>query len=122
MDFEAQDEAVLAKILVPAGTPDVPVGTPIMVLTDSTDNVAALKDFKPEGVTAAASPASPPPADVPPPEPTSAAPAAVAAPEPVAATTPTPPVASPSTGGRIAASPLAKKVGIRRSVCKFILM
>lgn len=115
MDFEAQDEAVLAKILVPSGTPDVPVGTPIMVLTDSTDNVAALKDFTPEGAPAAEPPTSPPPAEVPP--------TAVTAPEPapVVAATPTPSIASPSTGGRIAASPLAKRVGTRRSDCNFVV-
>lgn len=112
VDFEAQDEAVLAKILVASGTPDVPVGTPIMVLTNSTDNVAALKDFTPEGATAAAEPpTSPPPVEVPS--------AAVAAPEPAVAAIPTPSISPPSTGGRIAArvaaSPLAKRVGTRRS-------
>ena len=31
VDFEAQDDAIIAKILVPEGTSDIPVGSPIMV-------------------------------------------------------------------------------------------
>ncbi|CAB1114075.1 unnamed protein product [Ectocarpus sp. CCAP 1310/34] len=98
VDFEAQDEAVLAKILVPAGTPDVAVGTPMMVLTESTDDVAAFADFSagaPETETAA------PPAAAP------AAEVEVSA-EPASAAPATPPAAAPAPGGRVAASPLAK--------------
>ncbi|CAM9394885.1 unnamed protein product [Ectocarpus sp. 4 AP-2014] len=97
VDFEAQDEAVLAKILVPAGTPDVAVGTPMMVLTESTDDVAAFADFSagtPETETAAP----------PPPPPPAAGPAA----EAVVSSEPAPAAAAPTPGGRVAASPLAK--------------
>ena len=106
MDFEAQDEAVLAKILVPAGTPDVAVGTPMMVLTESIDDVAAFKDFKPEGGVAASAPA---PADAPASPPTPA-PTASPAQEQEAAPTPSPAPTASAKGGRVAASPLAKKV------------
>ncbi len=101
VDFEAQDEAVLAKILVPAGTPDVAVGTPMMVLIESADDAAAFKDFS---AGAAEAPAPAPaaaaveeaPAAEPAPAPTAAAPAQAA------------PAAAP--GARVAASPLAKLV------------
>ncbi|CBN79680.2 Dihydrolipoamide acetyltransferase (Partial), partial [Ectocarpus siliculosus] len=102
VDFEAQDEAVLAKILVPAGTPDVAVGTPMMVLTESTDDVAAFKDFSagaPETETAA--PVAAPAAEV------------VVAEEPAPAAPAAPEAAAPAPGGRVAASPLAKHVSFR---------
>ena len=45
MDFEAQDEGYVAKILVDAGGDEIKVGDPIMVIVDSEDDVAAFKDF-----------------------------------------------------------------------------
>ena len=57
IDFEAQDDGVIAKILVEAGTPDVTVGTPIMVTIDDVNDVEKFQDFKVE--TAAT--ATPPP-------------------------------------------------------------
>ena len=98
VDFEAQDEAVLAKILVPAGTPDVAVGTPMMVLIESADDAAAFKDFSAEAPPAAAVEEAP--AAEPTPAPAAAAPA-----EAVAV-----PAQSAAPGGRVAASPLAKLV------------
>jgi pyruvate/2-oxoglutarate dehydrogenase complex dihydrolipoamide acyltransferase (E2) component len=35
VDFEATDDGFLAQILIPAGTSDVPVGTPMLVLCTS---------------------------------------------------------------------------------------
>src|ERR1700751_3560754 len=47
MEVEAVDEGTLGKILVPEGTNDVAVNTPIaMILADGEDK-AALKDAKP---------------------------------------------------------------------------
>ena len=65
--WEAQEEGYVAAILVPDGTNDVPVGTPVLVIADSAGDVAALKDFKPSGGGAAPTAAA------------TAAPAAVAA-------------------------------------------
>lgn len=48
MDFEFQDEAYLAKILVPEGTKDIPVGKPIAVTVEEGGDVDAFKDFKVE--------------------------------------------------------------------------
>ena len=45
VDFEAQDDGVLAKILVPPGQ-DVAIGTPICVVTEEVDDVAAFADYK----------------------------------------------------------------------------
>jgi pyruvate dehydrogenase E2 component (dihydrolipoamide acetyltransferase) len=42
VDFEAQDDGFLAKILLPAGTQDVPVGTPIGVSVEDASDVAAF--------------------------------------------------------------------------------
>lgn len=96
VDFEAQDEGVLAKILVEAGGgAEIKVGDPIMVIVDSEDDVSAFKDFKAE--PAAAAQAEPAAAAAPPPPPPPEAPA------------PAPEAAAPSTaaGGRVVASPLA---------------
>lgn len=50
VDFEAQDESVLAKIIVNAGS-EVEVGAPICVMVEETDDVAAFADFKLEEVS-----------------------------------------------------------------------
>jgi len=55
VDFEAQDDGVIAKIVIAAGT-EVKVGEPIMVVVESGDDVAAFADFAPG---AAAAPAEP---------------------------------------------------------------
>lgn len=39
MDWEAQDEGVLAKILAPDGTKDIAVGTPVAVIVDDAADV-----------------------------------------------------------------------------------
>ena len=39
MDWEAQDEGVLAKILASDGTKDIAVGTPVAVIVEDTGDV-----------------------------------------------------------------------------------
>ena len=46
IDFEAQDDGVVAKILVDAGTADITVGKPIMVTIEEEEDVAAFADFE----------------------------------------------------------------------------
>jgi len=106
MEWEAQDDGVIAKILVEAGVSDVPVGTPVAVVVDDEGLVGAFAGYTAadaaakEGGSAAAA----------------AAPAAAAA---VAAA----PVSAPSSvssapratatlaaGPRVIASPYAKKL------------
>jgi pyruvate dehydrogenase E2 component (dihydrolipoamide acetyltransferase) len=77
MDFEAQDDGILAKILKQGPTAvDVPCGSPICVIVEEASDVDAFADFEvqeeaaaPAAVTADADAASPAPA-----APTAAAP------------------------------------------------
>ena len=57
VEYEAQDEAFLAKILVPAGTTDLPVGAPLAVLVDSEEDAGKFEGFVLE--QDASSPSSP---------------------------------------------------------------
>jgi len=106
VSFDAQDEGILAKILVQPSAGEVRVGQPIMVTVEDAANVAAFANFSPD----AAEPAPP----------------KAAAPSPAASTpapsTPSPPPSPPSSPptsaaagvsllgypGRVFASPLAK--------------
>uniref|UniRef100_A0A0K8TSU4 dihydrolipoyllysine-residue acetyltransferase n=1 Tax=Tabanus bromius TaxID=304241 RepID=A0A0K8TSU4_TABBR len=102
MGFETPEEGYLAKIIVPAGTKDVPIGKLVCIIVENEGDVAAFKDFKDTGA-----PAKPAAAAAPQPP----APAAAPAPPP-----PPPPVlevARPLTaveqrGPRVYASPMAK--------------
>ncbi len=95
MEFEAVDEGVIAKILVPDGTEGVAVNTPIAILAEEGESAedaiasagdgAAKPEAKAEPAPAAKEPAKPAPAQ-------SAAPAAAA------------------KGDRIFASPLARRM------------
>lgn len=60
LDFEAQDDGVLAKILVPPGTQDVAIGTPICVVVEEVADVAAFQDFVVAPAAAAAATAGAP--------------------------------------------------------------
>ncbi|MBI3702158.1 MAG: pyruvate dehydrogenase complex dihydrolipoamide acetyltransferase [Afipia sp.] len=97
MEVEAVDEGTLAKILVPAGTADVPVNNVIAVLA------ADGEDVKSAGAGAASAPA--PKADAP----KAAAPAA----SPTPAVKPSPALATAYKGGNIAASVAAANGGTR---------
>lgn len=109
VDFEAQDEGVVAKIIVPAGAGEIPCGNPIMVTVQDEADVPAFKDFvvtvgssEAATVTAAVATSSPPP-----PTPVAAAPST-----PTMTTVPTP---TTTTGVHVFASPrahtLAKQMG-----------
>lgn len=91
MDFEAQDDGVVAKLLVPDGSEDVAVNSPILVVVENVDDVAAFENW------------------VPPTEPMKAVSTAAAAPiavadTPVIAAVPitTPVVVVPTTGAAVA--------------------
>src|SRR3954447_7156359 len=106
MEVEAVDEGTIAKIVVPDGTADVPVNQVIAVLAGEGE------DPKAAAASAGSAPPAPKPqaaAPAPPP-----APAKAEAPKPAAAPAPAPqaapqPAAQPS-GGRVFASPLAKRL------------
>jgi pyruvate dehydrogenase E1 component beta subunit len=74
MEVEAADEGTLGKILVPEGSVDVAVNTPIAVILGEGEDKSAIKDAKP----------APRPAAAPAPEKAEAKPALKAAPAPAA--------------------------------------
>ncbi|SMG07107.1 pyruvate dehydrogenase complex dihydrolipoamide acetyltransferase [Paracoccus sp. J56] len=99
MEFEAVDEGVLGKILIAEGTQGVKVNTPIAVLLEdgeSADDIgsapAPKAEAKPEAAKAEAAPAA-------------AAPAA-----------PAPAAPKSAEGGRIFASPLARRIAAEKGI------
>jgi pyruvate dehydrogenase E2 component (dihydrolipoamide acetyltransferase) len=100
MEVEAVDEGTLAKILVPEGTPDVPVNQVIAVLAGDGEDVKAAVS----GVSAAPAPKLQAPAQK------SAATAAASAPKPVAPTPAPRDAAAPQSRNRIFSSPLARRL------------
>ncbi|KAM9033927.1 dihydrolipoyllysine-residue acetyltransferase component of pyruvate dehydrogenase complex, mitochondrial [Sarcophilus harrisii] len=107
--FEVQEEGYLAKILIPEGTRDVPLGTPLCIIVEKEADIAAFADYRPTEVTDI-KPQAPPPTPTPM--------AAVPPTTPPAATVPsaTRPAAPPSTKGKIFVSPLAKKLAAERGI------
>ncbi|HEU4659426.1 MAG TPA: pyruvate dehydrogenase complex E1 component subunit beta [Pseudolabrys sp.] len=59
MEVEAADEGTLGKILVPEGTQDVAVNTPIAVILGEGEDKSAIKDVKPAQQQKAAESAAP---------------------------------------------------------------
>src|SRR6185437_2476949 len=59
MEVEAADEGTLGKILVPEGTADVAVNTPIAVILGEGEDKSAIKDAKPSQLQKAAESAPP---------------------------------------------------------------
>jgi pyruvate dehydrogenase E2 component (dihydrolipoamide acetyltransferase) len=110
MDVEAFQEGFLAAVLMPAGG-TAPVGETIGLIVETEAEIAeaaAKAPAAPAAAAPAAAPASVPAAPAPAP-----APAPVAAPAPLPVPTPTPtPVAPapPAGGGRLVASPRARKL------------
>jgi pyruvate dehydrogenase E2 component (dihydrolipoamide acetyltransferase) len=108
MEVEAVDEGTIAKIVVPEGTADVPVNQVIAVLAGEGEDVKAA--------ASGAGKAAPPPkpqASAPAPQPAKAEAPKSEAPKsaPVAPAVAKPqPAAAPSSGGRVFASPLAKRL------------
>lgn len=103
--FEVQEEGYLAKIMVPEGTRDVPLGTPLCIIVEKQSDIDAFKDYVETGV---AEVSTPPPAPAPAP---AAAPVA-------AASTPTPAAVAPAAPrkGRVFVSPLAKKMAAEKGI------
>ena len=122
MGFETPEEGYLAKIIIQAGSKDIPIGKLLCIIVENQEDVAKFKDFVDDGSSAAAAPspaAAPAPAAAapapaappPPPPPPPAAAQAAAAPAVAAAAT-----SRPSSGGRPFASPAAKKLAAERGI------
>jgi len=103
VDFEAQDDGILAKQLVEAGAGEYDCGTPILITVEEEGDVAAFKDYVVEVSEPAPAVEAAPPAAAPTPAP------AVAAPTPAAA-----PAAAAPTGDRVFASPRAHTLAKER--------
>ncbi|EDO34016.1 predicted protein [Nematostella vectensis] len=106
MEFETPEEGFIAKILIPAGSKDVPIGKLLCIIVPNKEDVDKFKNFTVDDAEGAAE--SPPP----PPPTKAAAPPTPPAASPPQPATPTPPAAAaaPFAGGRVMASPLAKKM------------
>ncbi|PKU43765.1 hypothetical protein llap_5925 [Limosa lapponica baueri] len=109
--FEVQEEGYLAKILVPEGTRDVPLGTALCIIVEKESDIPAFADYQDTAVTdmkAQAPPPSPP---------VVASPAAAPPPQPAVPSTPAVPTAGPPPRkGRILVSPLAKKLAAEKGI------
>ena len=121
MDVESFNEGYLAAVLMPAGS-TAPVGETIGLIVESETEIAAAQAKAGGGggvggPAPAAAPVAPAPAVAPTPAPPSAptAPAPVAPPAPAPVTPPAAP-AAPVAGGRIIASPRAKKLAAQMGV------
>lgn len=115
MGFETPEEGYLAKIVIPAGTKEIPIGKLVCIIVENEADVAAFKDFKDEGAAAAA-----PAAAKPAPAAAEAAPAPQAAvappvPPPQAPAVPQPPAAAEGSS-RVYASPMAKRLAEQRNI------
>ncbi|XP_072835403.2 dihydrolipoyllysine-residue acetyltransferase component of pyruvate dehydrogenase complex, mitochondrial [Pogona vitticeps] len=102
--FEVQEEGYLAKILVPEGTRDVPLGTPLCIIVEKESDIPAFADYRDAGVAEI----KPPPAPL---SPMQVA-AAPSPPQPAAA----PSAQPPPHKGRVVASPLAKKLAAEKGI------
>lgn len=110
IDFEAQDDATIAKILVAAGDGmDIPVGTPIMITVEEEADVAAFADYvHVMEETAVAAPVAAAPAPVvAAPAPVVAAPVVAVAPPAVATPAPVAVAVAPAVASAAAAAPTA---------------
>ncbi|WP_374592950.1 pyruvate dehydrogenase complex dihydrolipoamide acetyltransferase [Sphingosinicella sp.] len=106
MEVESIDEGIVSKIVVAAGTEDVPVGQLIAVLAEEGEAVSAPK-AEPKEAPKAAAPA--PKAEEKP----------APAPEPVKAEAPKPATPAPTTtdsGDRLKASPLARRIAEAKGI------
>jgi len=114
MGFETPEEGYLAKIVIQAGTKDIPIGKLLCIIVENQEDVEKFKDYVDDGSSAIA---PPPAAAKPAPAPAAAPPpAATPPPSPVAAPVASPPKSQVSTGGRVFASPAAKRVAAEKGI------
>lgn len=111
MGFETPEEGYLAKILVPSGTKNVPIGKLVCIIVSNQADVAAFKNYTDDGA------AAPPPKAAAAPAPSAAAPPSPA-PAPPAAAAPAAPAAPAGgdSGKRVYASPMAKRLADQRKI------
>ncbi|KAG8229871.1 hypothetical protein J437_LFUL008261 [Ladona fulva] len=118
MGFETPEEGYLAKILISAGSKDVPIGKLVCIIVENEEDVAAFKDYKDTGEAAGPPKAAAAP---PPPSPSAAPPMPPPPPPPPSPVVPPPTVAPPTPaattpGGRVFASPLARRLAAEKGL------
>jgi len=109
MEIEAVEEGVLGKILVAEGTEEVPVNQVIALLLEDGEDVTALEGGL-EGAAEAPAPAAAPPPPAESPAPAAPTPAPAAVPAPAA------PAPQAAAGGRVLASPLARRLAAEQGL------
>lgn len=109
MGFETPEEGYLAKILVPAGTKNVPIGKLVCIIVQDESSIAAFKDFEDDTAAVPPTPAAPAP------------PTPTAAPAPVAPVTPKVPSITPPSEERIYASPLVRRLATEKGLSLQVL-
>ncbi|KAI6153486.1 pyruvate dehydrogenase [Pisolithus tinctorius] len=111
IDVEAQDDGVLAKIIIPDGAKNISVGLPIAIMAEEGDDLSGAAQMASE---AAAQPSPEPPAKE---ETKPSAPSTSEAPkEPVPQSKPQEAKPELAKGARIFASPIAKKIALDRGI------
>ncbi|MFD2207344.1 pyruvate dehydrogenase complex dihydrolipoamide acetyltransferase [Kiloniella antarctica] len=106
MEVETIDEGTIGKILIPDGSEGVPVNQVIAILLEEGEDASAMDSVDNAAPTAAPQ-ANPVKEEVP-------SPAAVSAPAPQVTPAPAAPVAA--SGGRVFASPLARRMAAQESL------
>jgi len=117
MGFETPEEGYLAKVLLEAGSKDIPVGKLLCIIVENAEDVAKFADFVDDGSAAEApapAAASPPPAAASPPPPAAAPAKAAPAPPPASLLS-----SNSSSGDRPFASPAAKRAAAERGLDLF---
>ncbi|XP_069803364.1 dihydrolipoyllysine-residue acetyltransferase component of pyruvate dehydrogenase complex, mitochondrial [Dendropsophus ebraccatus] len=107
--FEVQEEGYLAKILVPEGTRDVPLGAPLCIIVEKESDVGSFADYKDTAGAVDIKPQPAPATGLPPAPPLSPPPPSSA---PAPAHTPAP----AATMGKVFVSPLAKKLAAEKGI------
>lgn len=113
MGFECSDEGYLAKILVPAGTKDIPLGRLLCIIVENKEDVAKFESYVPEEGDVAVALSETPQESVPQAPPTPAE--SVPPPEPSPAQ-PAPPPTSLGQTAAVMASPRARRLAAERGV------
>ena len=114
MEFEAVDEGVIGKILIPEGSEGVKVNTAIAVLLEDGESAADIGASAAPAPKAEAAPAAQ--AAVSAPTPATPAGEAATAPAPAVASTAAPAAAKNADGNRIFASPLARRIAANKGL------
>jgi len=116
MGFETPEEGYLAKVMIEAGTKDIPVGRLLCIIVENPEDVPKFADFTDDGSSAKAAPAPDKPAAASAPAPAAPAPAPAPKLAPVSASSA---ASKPASGDRPFASPAAKKLAADRGIDLF---